>query len=76
MDEPRESKSTPATGSQAPPPQTELNDVADAAIAWYMTDEFEKHLDRCFGEAKREAIDAHERFLKSQSANSGRETGS
>lgn len=70
MDEPRESKATPASGSEASPQPAPIDD-ADAAIAWYMSDEFEEHLDRCFGEAKREAIEARERFLQSLPANTG-----
>jgi hypothetical protein len=75
MEDPRESKS-PAANSDQTMAQTYAQDDADAAIAWYMSDEFEQHLDHCFGEAKREAIDARERFLQSHSANRGRETGS
>jgi hypothetical protein len=71
MDDPRESKVTPSSGSEVASPQAAPKDDADAAIAWYMSDEFEEHLTRCFGEAKKEAIEARERFLQSLPASSG-----
>lgn len=70
MDDPRESKA-PSTSGEVTVPQSAPLDDADAAIAWYMSDEFEEHLTRCFGEAKREAIETRQRFLQSLQASTG-----
>lgn len=71
MDDPRDSKVLPATGSEVTVAESGPKNDSDAAIAWYMSDEFEEHLSRCFGEAKREAIEARERFLQSLPTNTG-----
>ena len=72
MDDPRDSQTTQATGSttQVQPPI----DDAEAMIAWYLSDEFDEHLDRCFGEAKREAIDERDRVLREHQKTIARES--
>jgi hypothetical protein len=74
MDDPRESKATPATSNEALPPQSATKDDADAAIAWYMSDEFEEHVGTCFEEGKRKALDARDAFLKERQAKAAHES--
>jgi len=55
----------PPPDQSTPPPadsaQQEIDD-ADAAIAWYLSEEFEEHLDRCFAEGKRKALEELEQW--------------
>jgi hypothetical protein len=73
MDDPRESKSPSPSGSEALPPAA-AEDDADAAIAWYLSEEFEEHVGRCFEEGKRKALDAREEFLKARQAKAAHES--
>ena len=66
MDDPSESITKGTNAGDVAPAATKVVDDADAAIAWYLSDEFEEHLDRCFGEAKKQAILERERFLESR----------
>lgn len=74
MDDPRET--TPASSSVGSTPNALAVQVDDpeAMIAWYLSDEFDEHLDRCFGEAKREAIDERDRVLREHQKAAARET--
>jgi hypothetical protein len=73
MDDPRESNSAAHSGSEPTISAKRAVEGADAAIAWYLSDEFEEHLGKCFEDGKRKALDARERFLTTRQDGSAHE---
>ncbi len=76
MDDHRESKNVASSATDSTPVQIVSKDDANAAIAWYLSEEFEERLGHCFEEGKRKALDARDAFLRSREASSTNEPNS